>query len=484
MCEPPSDQRQLLSSLPAVGILLQREDIRELCVRFPEQCVHNCVRKTVEEIREQVLSGKIRQLKEMPSESGICARIRERVEEKMGNRLMRAVNAAGVILHTGLGRAPLPPSAQEALMEAVARYCLLATDRETGKRGDRNRHNDDLLQELTGAESSLVVNNNAAALMLALNSFGADREAIISRGELVEIGGMFRIPDVMRRSGTVMVEVGTTNKTHLKDYQEAITDKTSILLKVHTSNYRIEGFHKEVLIKELHEIARERNLVVIYDIGSGALVDLRKWGLDYEPTVPEAIKDGADIVTFSGDKLVGGPQCGVIVGRKEYIDRMKQNPLVRALRVDKLILSALRGTLKLFLDPDRLPETHPIYQMITEPLASVNRRAQRLMRRLEPAAADVCSLSLEDGMTEMGSGALPARGIPTRVVALQPIKSTADALARALRLAQPPVFTRIEGDRVLLDARTISDGEVKLIENAFKKVKAEVEVEVKAKVKA
>jgi len=464
----PATDRGLLARLPAVAEILQHPVLVEGCRSDPASYVTTCVRRAVGEVRERVLAGEIVRESELPDPGRVARRAVELVRRGLGNRLVRAVNGTGVILHTGLGRAPLAPSAREALMEAVERYCILATDRETGKRGDRNIHIDELLCEISGAEASLVVNNNSAAVMLALHTFGEDRESIVSRGELVEIGGSFRVPDVMRRSRTVMVEVGTTNKTHLRDYIAAITDHTAILLKVHTSNYRIEGFHAEVPVRELADLAHRRGLVVVMDLGSGALVDIRRWGLPYEPTVQEAVSDGADIVTFSGDKMLGGPQCGVIVGRRELVERMRVNPLMRAFRCDKMTLAALTGTVRLFLDPDRLPETHPVYAMLTAPVRAVNRRARRIAKRLRAVTAGRMSVQVEDGSTEMGSGSLPARGIPSRVVAVDPGRISAERLARGLRRATPPLFTRLEEGRVIIDARTVADVEVRMVEEAFR----------------
>jgi L-seryl-tRNA(Ser) seleniumtransferase len=422
-----------------------------------------CSQQSIEEARRDILAGKITEFDRVSQTDLLGARAAFLANAALRPKIMRAVNGAGVILHTGLGRAPLPKSAQEALIEAAKRYSLLALDRSSGKRGDRHLHCDGLLRELTGAEASLVVNNNAAAVLLALTAFSTGREAIISRGELVEIGGSFRIPDVMARSGARMIEVGATNKTHLHDYETAVTAETAVLLKVHTSNYRIEGFHKEVSVAELSLLSRARSLILLHDIGSGALIDLRRWGLPYEPTVPEAISDGADIVTFSGDKLVGGPQCGIIVGRRELIERLKKHPLVRALRPDKLTLAALEGTLRLFLDPERLPETHPVYKMLTASLSQVERRARRILQRLRPLSEERFTLEIRNGSSEVGSGALPARSIPTKVVAIIPRNLTAEQLAQRLRLAAPPLFSRIENDCVILDARTIADEEVRII---------------------
>jgi len=462
-----SDKQALFSKIPAVDKLLQLDVIRKLCDEYPEGYVHSLTRQAVENVRSAISSSSIKSADAMPSIDVLAQWVEDHVIAGMNPKLMRAINGAGVILHTGLGRAPLSRSAQDALHETATRYAILATDRETGKRGDRNRHVVEMLKELTGAEDALVVNNNSAAVMLALNTFGDGREAIVSRGELVEIGGAFRVPDVMERSGSIMVEVGTTNKTHLRDYENAITDQTAYVLKVHTSNYRIEGFHQEVSIRELKTLTEKRGLLILYDIGSGAMVDLRKWGLTYEPTVPEAVADGADVVTFSGDKLLGGPQCGVIVGRKDLIDQMKRNPLMRAFRVDKLILSALDGTLKLFLDPDKLPDNHPIYAMMCASLGEVKRRASRIARMIRSVAGEFLEVGLKESHSEMGSGALPARPIPTYVVTIKAHKLSSTRLASSLRMSNPPLFTRIEDEKVIIDARTIADEEVKLLKSVF-----------------
>ena len=465
-----TDKQTLYKAIPAVSRILDHQVVKELCIKNPENYIHNCVRKVVENIRVSISDGSISDEQLISDLNAIALNVKETVAKGLGHKLIRAINGAGVILHTGLGRAPLAPSAQASLAEAATRYSILATEQESGKRGDRNRHTAEMLREITGAEDSLIVNNNSAAVMLALHTFGRNRESIISRGELVEIGGAFRVPDVMRRSQTKMVEIGTTNKTHLKDYENAITEETSIFLKVHTSNYRIEGFHQEVSIKDLVPLSKERGLKIIYDIGSGVLVDLTRWGVAYEPTVQEAVADGADVVTFSGDKLVGGPQCGIIVGKKELIDEMKSNPLMRAFRCDKLIISALDGTLKLFLEPDKLPQTHPLYAMIGEPLDVVNRRANRIKRRIKGAIGDMVTVKVADGSTEMGSGALPARNIASRVVTIKSDKMSADKLGRQLRLATPPLFTRIADDEVIIDARTVINDEVKLIGQVFEQL--------------
>jgi len=453
--------REILAKLPSISSLLSDPALVALADSIPSAVITLSLQQAVDEARSKIIEGELVEFDRAVKSKKLIARAIDMISQAGRPKLMRCINGAGVILHTGLGRAPLAPLAQMALREAAERYCLLALDRESGKRGDRHNHLDTLICELTGAESSLVVNNNAAAVFLVLSVFASGREVIISRGELVEIGGSFRIPDVMARSGARMLEVGTTNKTHLRDYESAITPDTSVCLKVHTSNYRIEGFSKSVSVAELSPLTKARGLLLIEDIGSGALVDLKKWNLPTEPIVPASIAAGADLVTFSGDKLVGGPQCGIIIGRRELIERLKKHPLVRALRPDKLTLAALDGTLRLFRDPDTLPENHPLYAMLTVSSATLNKRALRLTRRLK--ALMLLDIEILDSTTEIGSGALSARGLPTRVVSLATSLGSAEQFSRRLRLSTPPLFTRIENNRVKLDMRTLTDDEIRLI---------------------
>ncbi len=462
--------RELLTTLPAIGILVQNPILTGLANTYPREYIHKVARREVETLRQKILSGEIKSPVEVPAEDEIVRHISERVAEELNMRVKRVINATGILLHTGLGRAPLPESAQKALMEAAERYCFLALDKESGKRGDRMTHLEHILCEISGAEAALVVNNNAAATLLILNTLARDRQVIISRGELVEIGGMFRIPEVMQRAGVEMVEVGTTNKTHLKDYETAITEQTALIVKVHQSNFRIEGFTQDVPVCELAKFAHSKNIPLFYDLGSGALVDLKIWGLPDEPTAPQAISDGADIVSFSGDKLIGGPQSGIIIGKNEFISKMRKNPLLRAIRIDKLIISALKGTLGLFLEPEKLPERHPLYKMMTESLEKVNIRAKRIFKHLKPLVDGNGEIKIIDGLSYLGSGSLPARGLATKLLALRIDNLEPSELARRLRHGSPPVIVRIEDDAVILDARTIDDSEIKLLGHSFKSI--------------
>ncbi len=410
------------------------------------------------------------------SPAAVMARVRAALEAESVPSLRGAINATGVIIHTGLGRAVLTASARYAVLAACDGYCTLATDIESGKRGDRDAHLNALLCRLTGAEASTVVNNNAAATVLILNTVARDKEVLVSRGQLVEIGGSFRMPDVMRMSGAVLREVGTTNKTHLRDYEEAINERTGAILRVHHSNYRIVGFAEEPGIDDLVALGKKRGLPVIDDLGSGALVDLGRFGLEPEPLVQASVRAGATAACFSGDKLIGGPQSGIIVGDAETIARIKKNPLKRALRVGKLTIAALEATLKLFLNPEELPRYHPVYAMLALTPADLERRARRLERSLKKAlglAATPVSrpssavISVEDGESQVGSGSVPAEFLPTKLLCVRPLHFSAEELARRLRHFEPPVFARVHKDAVWLDLRTVQSTEDRLLETAI-----------------
>lgn len=469
----PEDQnlrRRLLDQLPGMPHLLNHPEIKLLCEEHPALFVHDIVRRELDELRRRILERPEEQLEEIridPEE--IASRAADVIRRAVAPSVGRAINAAGVILHTALGRAPLSPAARDAVHLALSGYTTLAINRETGRRGDRHLHTDRLLSHITGAEAGMIVNNNAAATMLILNTFGAGREVIVSRGQLVEIGGMFRIPDVMARSGCKLVEVGTTNRTHLRDYENAITADTALLLRVHTSNYRMIGFTAEVPLDQLAELGRKHGLPVVDDLGSGALVDLSAFGLPKEPMVQESVRSGADIICFSGDKMLGGPQGGIIIGKRKYIEQIKRNPLMRALRCDKMTYAAAEATLKLYLEPEKLRRNHTVIGMVTEPAASVKRRADRFKRGIAKNLAEKAQLAVIPDETEMGSGSLPGRSIPTYTVQVIPLQITADELGRRLRLGDPPVFCRIAEGAVLLDIRTVFRGEERLLNDCLLK---------------
>ena len=376
--------------------------------------------------------------------------------------LAPVINATGVVLHTNLGRALLSPLARERLVSAAQAYSNLEMDVPRKERGSRYSHLEGLLRRLTGAPASLVVNNCAAAVLLALETLAHGKEVVVSRGELIEIGGEFRIPDIMRRAGAVLREVGTTNRTHLKDYAAAIGPETGLLLKVHASNYRVVGFTASVSTAELVELGRARGVPVMEDLGSGCLVDLTRYGFPHEPTVPEVVAAGVDLVSFSGDKLLGGPQAGIVVGRGDLVERLARNPLNRALRIDKFTVAALEATLYAYEAGDALT-TIPTLAMLTEPLASIRARARRLLRRLPADAAHALGAAIVESRSQVGGGALPTVELPTAALALGSVARPAQGLDEALRLARPPVLGRLADDRLLLDCRTIRAAEVPVL---------------------
>jgi L-seryl-tRNA(Ser) seleniumtransferase len=382
----------------------------------------------------------------------------------------RVINATGVILHTNLGRALLSDAAVNHVSELAAHYSNLEYDLERGVRGDRYVAVVGLLQRLTGAEDALVVNNNAAAVLLALQALAAGREVVVSRGELIEIGGSFRIPDIMRASGALLREVGTTNKTHLSDYRGAIHEPTALLLKVHTSNYRIVGFTEAVSREALVHLGNEARLPVMEDLGSGNLIDLTAFGLDQEPTVSEVVRTGVDVVTFSGDKLLGGPQAGIIVGKKRYIDVLKRHPMNRALRIDKLTLAALEGTLRHYLDPDAAVRQIPTLRMLTAPLQEVDRRARRVLRQVKEASLGDWSIRVQTDASEVGAGTLPLTKIPTRVLSLRCGHMSAHDIEQRFRRQDPPVIGRIQREMFFLDMRMVQDHELPDVVHAIRQV--------------
>ena len=380
--------------------------------------------------------------------------------------LTPAVNGTGVILHTGLGRAVLSEVARRAVADVLEGYCTLEIDAGTGKRGSRHDLVSGLLCAMTGAESAIVVNNNAAAVMLILHALALDREVIISRGQLVEIGGSFRMPDVMAAGGARLVGVGATNHTELDDYRAAITDRTALIMAVHRSNFDLAGLDVSVSLDELSMLGRERCIPVVYDQGSGSLIDLEAYGqhgLDSGYSVREALDRGIDVVCFSGDKLLGGPQAGIIAGRRDLLDRMKKDPLMRAFRADKMVYAALQATLELFSDPDRLADCHAVTGMIAASLGELESRAHRLAEELAGRLGHRVDVTVEESSAEIGGGALPVQPIPSHAVALQPVGWTNRQLAAAFRRQSPPVFGRLSGDRFLLDLRTLGERDFQVI---------------------
>ncbi len=458
----------LLRKIPSIDVLLQRAGEAGLIDEFGREQVLKTAQQVLAQIRRAVREGDPGDLSESDLTPDILlAEVGSELQKKLSSSLRNAVNATGIIMHSGLGRALLPEAALAAIADAGHGYCNLALDLNTGRRGQRDIHVSGLLRELTGAEAATIVNNNAAATVVILNTLAKGKEVIVSRGQLVEIGGSFRLPEVMETSGAVLREVGTTNKTHLRDYENAVGPTTGVILRVHHSNYRIIGFAEEPGIAELVALGRKHNVPVVDDLGSGALVDLREFGLETEPLVRESVAAGADLVCFSGDKLIGGPQSGIIVGKTESIQRIKKNPLVRAFRCGKLTLAAMEATLKLFANPARLRESHPVYRMLGASMDELSRRARRLKNSLKRGLHARVEVSVEDGGSEVGSGSVPAETLPTKLLAVRPAGLSPDEFGRRLRLHAPPVFTRIHDDRVLFDLRTIQPDEDVVVRDAI-----------------
>ncbi len=456
--------KEILRNIPSVDKILKWDEIKETLTILEQTHVTRIVRDNVDRFRQRLKVGEKTTLVHLKKE------ILAEIQDMISPYFCYAINALGIVLHTGLGRAPFNRRIADVVHDMSMGYSRLQIDEE-GKRADRYKKINRLLQILTGAEAGIIVNNNAAATMLILNAMANGKEVIVSRGQLIEIGGAYRIPDIMAQSGALMREVGTTNRTHLKDYAAAITENTGAILRVHQSNYRIIGFTKEVPLSELVELARKNNIPVIDDLGSGALLDFSKYGLPKEPMVQESIAEGADVVCFSGDKLIGGPQCGIIIGRKEHIEKIKKNPLSRALRCDKLTNAVLEATLQAFLlKEEDLILNHAVLGILLKPLDEIKKHANRCARALRKACAGNLDVSVRSGISEIGGGSLSTEQLPTYVVAVTSNSLSAKDLARALRLYRIPVFGRVSEDTLLLDFRTVMKDEEKIIVEAFKTV--------------
>ena len=462
----PAVNSALLRLLPKVDDCLLALQQEKALAEISLKSLTRLTRLYIEQIRQEILHGVKIPPKTMERESFIATMI-DFILDEQKIRFKRVINCTGVIIHTNLGRSILPAQTMDALYDAGARYSNLEFDLETGERGSRYSLVEDLLCELTGAEAGLVVNNNAAAVLIVLETLAKGREVVVSRGQLVEIGGSFRIPDIMKRSGAELVEVGATNRTHLRDYENAVTENTGLLLKVHCSNYRIIGFTKEVSNQELVSLGRQHNIPVVEDLGSGCLVDLSRFGLMKEPTVQEVVGSGVDVVTVSGDKLLGGPQAGIIVGRKKIIDTIKKNPLNRALRIDKFTLSGLESILRLYRDERKALAVIPTLAMIAAPVEVVHKRAGRLVRRLRRDIKEQCRFSIIESTSRVGGGAMPEQNIASRSVVLEPARLSVSELERSLRKQDIAVIGRIENDRLLLDVRTVQDDELTLIHKSL-----------------
>jgi L-seryl-tRNA(Ser) seleniumtransferase len=456
-----------LRKLPGVDAILEIAKTDPFFDDIPRSVLIRAIRSVLEERRQFIVQDGHDRLEDSLSNRAITASVKRSVEQATALNLRRTINATGIVVHTNLGRSLLAPTAIENLVQMSGRYSNLEFDLKKGKRGSRYAAVEDMICEISGAESAMVVNNNAGAVLLALETMARDKKVIVSRGELVEIGGSFRIPDVMSKSGGILCEVGTTNRTHLRDYENAIDDQTALLLKVHKSNYSVVGFSAEVPLRELVALGRKYNIPVMEDLGSGTFIDFSRYGLMKEPTVQESVAAGAEIITFSGDKLLGGPQSGLIVGKVDYINRIKRNPINRALRIDKMTLAALEVTLRLYRDPQKAVQTIPTLHMLLQPVAALEKNAARLKKRLEGVGEGRLVIRVLDLPSRPGGGSMPMLELPSKCLGLKVNGMSVNAIEKALRRHSPPVIGRIEDDMYIMDMRTIQDDELELIQNAF-----------------
>ncbi|MDY6837783.1 MAG: L-seryl-tRNA(Sec) selenium transferase [Thermodesulfobacteriota bacterium] len=467
------EQQALLRKLPGVDHVLELWEERPPVDQIPRTVLVDAIRSALGQLRTAIL-GPGDPMDEMVFSDSELLRLTEQLVNKtMGFKLKRVINATGVVVHTNLGRSLLPETVARHVAEISSLYSNLEFDLDKGTRGSRYSNVEEILCELSGAEAAMVVNNNAGAVFLSLETLAKGKEVIVSRGELVEIGGAFRIPDVMARSGAKLKEVGTTNRTHLPDYEGAIGDDTALLLKVHTSNYSMVGFTADVSLKDLVVLGAKYHLPVMKDLGSGNFIDFSKYGLLREPTVQETVASGADVITFSGDKMLGGPQAGIIVGKEEAVQGIKKNPINRALRIDKMTLAALEATLHLYRDEAKAVSTIPTLQMLTMPTKLISSKARRLKNRLKKLGDHRLEATIVTSSSRVGGGALPLQELPTKCVGIKIEGMAANRLDLALRHTNPPVVGRIEDDLFVMDARTIQDEEIPIISSILKKILSE-----------
>ena len=461
------NKKELFKMLPSVDEVLSQKEIEELIEKYPRSIVLESIREVIDINRKTIVAIKTEE--EAEKFSLTMEKVIEETEKKARDNyalsLKKVINGTGTVLHTNLGRSLISEKIKDEIWTAASRYSNLEYDLEKGERGSRYVHLTDMIKRLTGAEDVLVVNNNAAAVMLVLSTMAKGGEAIVSRGELVEVGGSFRIPSVMALSGAELVEIGATNKTHLKDYEEAITENTRALMKVHTSNYRIMGFTESISVAELVELGKKYDLPVIEDLGSGVFIDLSKYGLEYEPTVLDSIHRGADIVTFSGDKMLGGAQAGIIVGKKKYISAMKKNQLTRALRVDKLTICALEATLRMYLDEEEAVKNIPTLNMM--PMEELERKANLLYAEIEKLNLDA-DVHIEECLSQVGGGSMPLETMKSRGIAITPNNMNVSTLERKLRLSDSHIIARVYDNKYVLDVRTIFEDEFVDVANELK----------------
>ena len=445
------ERQEMLRGIPKVDELMQQEVISDLREDLPTAAVRSAVRAELDQLRQAILAGEVH---ELPGTDALCAAICRRAREDALPSLRPVINGTGVVLHTNLGRACLSQRATDAVTAVARGYSTLEYDLAKGQRGSRHDHIETLVCQVTGAEAAMVVNNNAAAVLLILSALGKGGEVIASRGELVEIGGSFRIPEIMVQCGCTLREVGATNKTHLRDYENAIGPETKALLKVHTSNFKIMGFSQSVPLDELVALGREKGLPVIEDLGSGSLVDLEQFGIHDEPTVQQSVKAGVDIISFSGDKLLGGPQAGIILGKAEYIRQLKRHPLARAMRVDKMTIAALRETLYAYTDEELACREIPVLAMLGAKSHQLREKAGVLCAMLQEQGVGAQVIPTQD---QVGGGSVPTQLLDAWAVAIDPGRLTVDQLEEKLRLRPLPIIGRITHEQYILDVRTLME---------------------------
>ncbi len=461
-----SDKNQMLRQLPGVDHLLTLAEKDKRFHSLPRNILLVSVRDAVEAIRKDILAGRNTRI----NDEQILSAANHSAKKRMAPKLVGLINATGVVLHTNLGRSLLCDAALDNIRSIAQGYSNLEFNINMGRRGSRYDAVEELICELTGAQSAIAVNNNAGAVLLALNTLAENKEVVVSRGELVEIGGSFRIPDVMSKSGGILKEVGTTNRTHAKDFVNALSDRTGLFLKVHASNYKIKGFTSDVPLKELVEIGHSTNIPVMEDLGSGTLIDFSKYSMPSEPTVFDSVAAGADVITFSGDKLLGGPQAGIIVGKKPMIEQIKQNPMTRALRIDKLTLAALESTLNLYRDEQKAVKTIPTLKMLCMPVETLYKKADTLFHAVKAVADDRTRVELSDMNSRPGGGSFPDLELPTRCVTIRPSTLSVAGLEKQMRLSHPAIIGRIEDNRYILDPRTIQEGQEDIISSTLSRI--------------
>ena len=466
------NKKELFAMLPSVDQILEDAKVKLIIKEYPRSLVLESVREVIEAKRQMIVNLKDNEDEIIKIDfDKIVEDSIDRLKINYSLSLKKVINATGIVIHTNLGRSLLSEKIKDDLWTTASRYSNLEYDICQGQRGSRYTHLTDTIKRLTGAEDVLVVNNNAAAVLLVLSTMAKDKEVVVSRGELVEVGGSFRIPSIMSLSGAKLVEIGATNKTHLNDYEDAITEDTSALMKVHTSNYKILGFSESVELEELSLLSKKHNIPLIEDLGSGVFIDLSKYGLSYEPTVLDSIKKGVDVITFSGDKMLGGPQAGIIIGKKEYIQKMKKNQLTRALRVDKLTICALESTLRMYLDEQQAIKNIPILKMLTYKMDELELKANSLLKQINTLNLSA-EIKIEDGVSQVGGGSMPLETIKSKVISISPYNMSVSALEQKLRLSKSHIIARVYDDKYVLDVRTIFEDEfeciVEELKNAFK----------------